>query len=216
MKKALLVFVSILFFSNVFSQVKLGLNINPGLLINRIQQPSGDSTFSYKGAGAGFKFTAGPDVHIMFTDNYGISLGLWYKASRVGVTTKDKITGTSFKDVYNLQYLMLPIALRMYTNEVTTGMKIYFQVGGAFDIKLASKYKKSSIINPITKFGRFDADILAGAGVEIQLGSNTALLGGIRYTRSLINNVSKVNSDMGVKKFKANGDLLSLDIGIKF
>jgi hypothetical protein len=218
MKKALLLFSTILIFGSAFSQgVKLGLNLNPGLLINRVTDPkvTGD-TLEYSKKGAGFKFAAGPDVHIMFSENYGMTLGLWYAAKRAGVATKDKDTGVERKDVYNLQYVQIPFTLRMYTNEISTDMKLYFQVGGTFDVKLAAKNKKIAYTDDpiITKFGRFDASILAGAGVEIQMGSNTALMGGIRYQRGLINNASKF--DAGVQKFKLNSDLLSLDLGIKF
>lgn len=217
MKKALLLFVSILIFGHAFSQVKLGLNLNPGLLINRVQDPNiaGD-LYTYSKKGAGLKFTAGPDVHIMFSDNYGMALGIWYSARRAGVTVKDKLTGDQRQDVYNLQYVSLPLTLRMYTNEIATDMKIYFQIGGTFDVKLASKHKKIAVADDplILKFGRFDATILAGAGVEIQMGENTALMGGLRYQRGLINNVSKVHP--GLQKFKLNSDFISLDVGIKF
>jgi hypothetical protein len=217
MKKALLLFSTILIFGNVFSQVKLGLNLNPGLLINRVTDPkvAGD-TLTYSKKGAGLKFAAGPDIHVMFSDNYGMTFGLWYAARRAGVATTDKNTGVERKDVYNLQYVQIPVTLRMYTNEIATDMKLYFQVGGTFDVKLASKFKKLAIADDpiIRKFGRFDASILAGAGVELQMGSNTALTGGIRYQRGLINNASKF--DAGVQKFKLNSDFISLDLGIKF
>lgn len=217
MKKALLLFVTILTFGHAFSQVKLGLNLNTGLLINRVQDPNvtGD-TLTYSNKGAGLKFSAGPDIHVMFSDNYGMSFGLWYSARRAGVTVKDKRTNLERQDVYNLQYVSLPVALRMYTNEIATDMKIYFQVGGTFDVKLASKNKKLSFPDDpvIRKFGRFDATILAGAGVEIQMGENTALMGGIRYQRGLINNASKF--DNNIQKIKLNSDFISLDVGIKF
>jgi hypothetical protein len=218
MKKALLLFASILFLGNVFSQgVKLGLNFNPGFLINRVTDPkeTGD-TLTYHKKGLGMKFTAGPDLHIMFHDNYGMTLGLWYAAKRAGVRTKDKDTGEERIDSYNLQYVQIPLTLRMYTNEIATDMKLYFQVGGTFDIKLASKIKKLGIEDDpiIRKFGRFDATVLAGAGVELQMGSATYLMGGIRYQRSLIDNASKY--DAGIAPFKLNSDFMSLDIGIKF
>ena len=223
MKKALLLFITILAFEQAFSQVKLGLNFNPGFLINRVQDPEvATDSFTYARNGVGFKFTAGPDVHIMFSDNYGMTLGIWYAAKRAGITVKDKRDNKEFEDVYNLQYIQLPLTLRMYTNEIATDMKLYFQVGGTFDIKLASKEKKiartitsTQADDPIiVKFGRFDATVLAGAGVEIQMGENTALMGGIRYQRGLINNVSRV--DAGIQKFKLNSDFLSLDLGVKF
>jgi hypothetical protein len=217
MKKSLLLFASLLIFGSVFSQVKLGLNFNPGLLINRVTDPkvAGDS-LTYAKKGAGLKFTAGPDIHIMFGDNYGMTLGLWYAAKRAGVTVTDHTNNTKRQDVYNLQYVQVPFTLRMYTNEISTDMKVYFQVGGTFDVKLTSKNKKIAYPNDaiITKFGRFDASVLAGAGVELQMGSETYLMAGIRYQRGLINNASKYDS--GIQEFKLNSDFLSLDLGIKF
>jgi hypothetical protein len=222
MKKAFLLFISILFFSSAFSQVKFGLNFNPGIAINRVSEPV--DTLSYNPKGAGLKFTAGPDIHFLFGDNAGVSIGIWYAAKRAGVTITDKLSGTKRQDVYNLQYVQLPLVLQLFTNEIATDMKIYFRVGSTFDIKLASKEKKidANHIDPvtqatdpiITKFGRFDANILAGAGIRLQMGDNTYLTGGLRYTRGLINNASKYDS--GIKEFKLNTDMLSLDIGITF
>ena len=218
MKKSLLLFATILLLGNVFSQsVKLGLNFNPGLLINRVQDPKDAAdSLNYLKNGIGVKFSAGPDVHIMFGDNYGMTLGIWYAAKRAGVTVKEKSSGLVREDVYNLQYVQLPFTLRMYTNEIATDMKLYFQVGSTFDIRLASKNKDIAIENDpiLTKFGRFDATILAGAGIELQLGSETAILGGIRYQRGLINNASKY--DDGIREFKLNSDFISLDLGVKF
>jgi len=220
MKKAFLLFTSILFFSSAFSQVKFGLNFNPGIAINRVSEPSDDS-LSYSRKGAGMKFTAGPDVHILFGENAGVSFGIWYAATRAGVTTTDKVTKTKREDIYNLQYVQLPLVLQLFTNEIASDMKIYFRIGGTFDIKLAEKEKKIALAmangDPdriITKFGRFDAGILAGAGVKLQMGDNTYVTGGLRYTRGLLNNASKYDS--GIKEFKLNTDMVSLDLGITF
>ena len=218
MKKSLLLFVSILIFGSAFSQVKLGLNFNPGLLLNRVEDPkvAGDS-LEYGNKGAGFKFAAGPDVYIMFGDNAGITLGLWYAARRAGVTVNDKSNNTERVDKYNLQYLQIPFTLRMYTNEISTDMKLYFLVGSTFDIKLDEKRKSITPVESdpvIVKFKAFDASILAGAGVEIQMGSETYLMAGLRYQRGLINNASKY--DTGIQEFKLNSNFISLDLGIKF
>jgi hypothetical protein len=118
--------------------------------------------------------------------------------------------------VYTLQYVQIPFTLRMYTNEISTDMKVYFQVGGTFDVKVDSKNKKIAYAGDpvITKFSRFDASVLAGAGVELQMGSETYLMAGIRYQRGLINSASKY--DNGIQSFKLNSDFISLDLGIKF
>lgn len=222
MKKSLLLFFSILFFGSAFSQVKLGLNFNTGVLINRVEDPkvTGD-TLSYGNNGAGLRFAAGPDVHIMFGDNYGMTLGLWYAAKRAGVSVTDKLRNTKREDIYNIQYVQLPFTLRMYTNEIATDMQIYFQLGSSLDVKIDSKEKDIAFTHPVSgndpiirKFGRFDATILAGAGIQYNVGSETSLLLGLRYQRGLINNASKY--DDGIQKFKMNTDFISLDLGIKF
>src|SRR5436190_16205618 len=116
MKKALLLFTSILFFSSAFSQVKFGLNFNPGFVIDRVSKPT--DTITYGPKGTVLKFSAGPDLHFLFGDNVGLSLGLWYTAKRAGVTITDKKTSVKRQDIYNLQYVQLPLVLQLFTNEI--------------------------------------------------------------------------------------------------
>jgi hypothetical protein len=213
MKRLLLLFVFAIATLPAMSQLRIGLNFSPAISINRVFEDK-DSTFDYSPNGAGIRFIAGPELSFMIGKNYAFTTGLWYAAKRAGITIKDKISGKETEETYNLQYIQLPATLKLFTNEIATDMRLYFQIGGTADIKLATKEKKINVTPDIVKFRPFDTSILAGVGIEYQLGENTYLLGGLRYTRGLINSATRFED--AVNEFRINNDLISIDMGIRF
>jgi len=226
MKKILLLSAFFIITSNVFSQgVRIGLNFSPGLAFNNATETTTSNPHLYSlstaGKGSGFRFIGGPEIYFFLGNQFAITTGVWYAAMREGFTyTSNGVKATA---VYNLQYLQLPVTMRMFTNEIMTNTRIYFQLGGAFDIKLAAKnYKVDSLASTvITKFRPFDASLILGTGLEFKLGESNYLMLGVRYTRGLINSVTKVNPDVlapfsNVTAIKSTANLFSLDVGIRF
>jgi len=137
-------------------------------------------------------------------------------------------TKSNAESITNLQYLQIPVALKLFTNEVAPDVKLYFVVGGTAGIKIQEKkisYKDETnlFIEPALgkgySFG--DVGLLLGAGAEYRLGESTTLFGGLSYNRGLIN-VPSAKGPLVWNNKDASGlyDLslnqISLEMGIKF
>jgi hypothetical protein len=214
-----------------FAQVKLGLRLAPGLAVNSV---IGDDRFdAAEPNGASVRFSAGPIADFFFADNYAISTGLWYTVKRAsfrvpnGSLTEDPVGALGNQTIYNLQTIQVPLTVKLYTNEVAPDIRVYFQLGGTFDAKLAEKAKEenNNILATLSEaqderaaYKPIDVGLYLGAGAEMILGENTALFGGLNYNRGLVNALgrldyagSKINNDL-----KIRNQLVSLEVGIKF
>ncbi|MDJ1480134.1 porin family protein [Cytophagaceae bacterium YF14B1] len=221
MKKIALLFFAAFLSVQAFSQVKLGFKFSPAVAFNSAVT-EGDYDVVGKN-GSGLRFSAGPVMDFFFADNYAFHTGLWYTVKRSGI--EGTVKGTNLSSVYNMQYLQIPVALKFFTNEIATDMKIYFLIGGTLDAKLAEKpldkptnyiYKS---VNGKNAFRPADAGLLLGAGSELIMGTNTAVFFGLSYNRGLVNalgNNVKNGSDRVNDFVKVRNSLFSLDLGVKF
>lgn len=191
------------------AQSKIGIKLSPTLSSNRINYDGNDAAFSSDGVGGRFVF--GPIYDHFITDNYSLSTGLLYAPKRVGLEIRQG--GVSRTESYRLQYLQVPVTLKLFTNELALDTRLFFQLGGLLDIKINEKADVTG--TPIVdRFQFFDVGIHLGAGLEHRLGYNTILFGGFFYNRGLVNAAAKVNG-LG-DKLRINNDLLGLDLGVKF
>jgi hypothetical protein len=221
MKKAFLL-CCILFLSiTSYSQVKLGLKFAPGFSFNRVTGEDLSGYSAYKKNGLGVRFIAGPEVYFQMGDNAALVTGVWFSSRRVALKYQSPFADV--KETYNLQYISLPLYLKLYTNEIATDTKVYFNVGGTFDVKLKDNNLKTNVATPtISKWKPIDAMVTLGTGIQLQMGESTYLLAGISYNRGLVNVVgSKTKFSDGAgnivdPKIKLNSDLLLLDIGLRF
>ncbi len=198
-------------------QIKLGFKISPGFAFNSIV--SKDEVYDgLSPNGIGLRFSAGPVADYFFADNYAFHTGLWYTVKRASI--EGNVGTTTYNSVYNLQYIQAPIALKFFTNEVSTDLKLYFLLGGTIDIKVAEKPKDKAdntfYKNAADKrvFRPADISLLLGGGGELVMGTNTALFFGLSYNRGLINSLAS-GSQLD-KEVKLRNSLLSLDFGVKF
>ncbi len=230
MKKSAVLFLVMFLSVTGFAQVKLGLRLAPGLAVNCV---IGDDLFdSAEPNGASVRFSAGPIADFFFADNYAISTGLWYTVKRASFRVPGGLldeTGTSLgtQTIYNLQMLQIPVTVKLYTNEVAPDLRVYFQLGGTLDAKLAEKAKEedNNLLAELSDrqeekaaYKPLDVGLYLGAGAELILGENTAVFGGLNYNRGLVNalggldyNGSQINNDL-----KIRNQLISLEVGIKF
>lgn len=214
MKRLLLVSTFLILSTGLFAQVKVGLIFSPGLAYNRLQLREDMPGLETKGVG--LKFLAGPEISFYLGDNYAFTTGILYYTQRAAWRREftEPITNQRVvqEPVYNLQYIQLPATFKLFTNEIGTDLKLYFQLGGAFNIKVGEKLKGTNVKTE-TAIKPIDASLIAGTGVELQLGENTYFLVGIRYTRGLLNILkdSQLNNKAILKS-----DLISLDLGIRF
>ena len=209
------------------AQVEIGVKFTPSLAYNRTLA---QDKYNFKGDGADLGFGVGVMVDYFFGANYAVSSGLMYniKGGTVAYDFMKEVGGfagvqqVKGKDELSLQYLEIPVALKLFTNEIATDTKLYFQAGGSLNTMLAAKVNDKKV-DPANgekytkRFNLFEIGVLIGAGTEWQLGTSTKLFGGVTYHRGL----TDVDDDhyaktFGDKNVELKNDSFSLDFGIKF
>jgi hypothetical protein len=201
--------------------VKIGLRVAPGLSLNSVTDKIGTDSAVFSKNGAGMSFSGGVNLDFFFSDNYALMTGLWYtsKSAKLKITDQTDASNTLTQSV-SLQYVQLPLALKVYTNELATNMKLFFTLGGTVDVKIAEKLKKTN--EPLyaaiyeNAYMPLNIGILVGAGTEYQTGGNIILFGGLYYNRGLLGQFK--NTDLFKYKDNAKYGISSvnLEVGAKF
>jgi len=192
-----------------FGQFTLGLQFSPSISANRIESSSDSASISTDGTGV--RMALGPIADIQIRENYFFSTGLLFVSKRVGIESTSN--NQQLNEEYSLQYIQVPLTLKLFTNEVALDKKIYFQVGGTLDFNINEEAKSDANVL-VNDFLIFDSSLLIGLGVEYKVGVNTIVFGGFTYHRGLVNAVNKqgpLDGDLNIKN-----DYISLDLGVKF
>ena len=208
-----------------FSQTKLGLRLSPGLSFSRSEAANAGNI---ENSNAALRFTFGPIADVFFRENYAFSTGLWFSTRRVGFratsvsnTADDAPPGNYY---INTQYLQLPVSLKLFTNEVSPDLRIFFQLGGTIDVKIREN-PDFATRNDNALLMPFDLGVLVGSGFELVMGPNTILFGGLSYNRGLLNVMrGRANNNIEVNqasidrigRLNTRQDFISIDVGIKF
>jgi len=219
------------------SKFRLGIRFAPNIALTRVLDVKEDDKISFESNGVGVRFSAGLTGDFYFGKNYSFYTGIWYTTQRAGVKFTTESPTISGQSIHNLQYVQVPIALKLFTNEIATDTKLYFVLGGTLGVKINEKEKEWKLdvgnsgltaedlifskpgIN--NSYSNFDAGLLLGAGAEMQMGENTTLFGGLSYNRGLVNiqsnkgpfnHPNKKASDF----YKVNTGIISLEVGVKF
>lgn len=212
MRKNLFLVLFVLASATSFAQIKLGFQFSPTLSTNRISSDS--DTLSLETDGTGLRFAAGPIVDIAFSENYFISTGLLLVSKRAGLEADlSNDASPAFREEYKLQYLQIPLSLKLLTNEVAIDKRIYFQFGTTMEFAVKDEPEESDHFI-VEDFKLFDSSLLVGIGLEYKIGVSTILFGGFSYHRGLFNSVSdqvRLDDDITLKN-----DYVGLDFGIKF
>jgi hypothetical protein len=176
------------------TKLKLGLRLSPTLSFAGVRDKDSDDDFTYSSNGVAGRAILGPMAEIFMTDNVSFGLGLWYTPKSVSLVAKAKSDGSTYSSSYNLQYLMVPVYLKFYTNPITPKMKLYFTLGGTLDVKIAEKAGANTSTTDKSFFNPIDASVMLGAGVEFALSESTVFFVGPGYNRGLLNVINPVNA----------------------
>jgi len=196
--------IALIFSLTLSAQTKLGLKLAPVVASNRVTNEAQDVDSD----GAKLKMSVGLIVDKQLSDAYFLSSGLIYVPKRAAFRAAADST-----EEYTLQYLQVPITLKLFTNEVAPDMKIYFQVGGALEVKVFDE-PKDPTYDTVEKFNPADFSVILGSGVEYRAGINTTIFAGISYQRGLANVVNE--AVVGAEDLQIRNTILSFDLGVKF
>lgn len=226
MKKIILFFLVAMLTTSLSAQTKawkIALHVDPN--VSWIKPDNRNIT-----AGDNkLKFGFGLSIDKMFTDNYAIGTGFnilntggqlsyfRYKPNEDGLLTMSKINRT-----YNLQYLEVPITLKLRTNEI--GYITYWAqigLGAGVNVKAKSddeiQYYLTSdsgtanendwLVNAAeetrededisSEIGIFRASLIVAGGVEYNLSGDASIVAGVSYNNAFTNILQK----QGVSNF---------------
>ena len=114
---------------------------------------------------------------------------------------------------HKLQYIQVPLNLKLKTDEISIDKWLFFQFGLAFEMKVDERGGNLQELY-LKEFNFLDIVLDAGMGIEMKLGQNTALFTGLTYYRGLLNTIEPASFLKG--DFKAKNDFWGLNLGLKF
>jgi hypothetical protein len=225
MKKIVLLASLLMAFSLGYAQdksVELGLQVGLNVATNSVE-----SNY-FQNSGSGVRLSGGLVADFFLAEHYAFSTGLRYTIKRSGFENTSGATQSSF---YNHQTLQLPISLKLFTSEISQDTRLYFQVGGTLDFKLAEKPldKSTNFLYISTQgqdrdvFKTLGAGLLLAAGVELQLTDTNKCYIGLAYNRGLTENMGSATSAAApfdgaqVKQVISSfNHLIGIELGVKF
>jgi hypothetical protein len=218
--------------ANAQNKLRIGIKVSPSIIFSRVADltkrdlsytQNGSPTtadIKYESGPASFSINSGIIFDYFFAENYAISTQLLYAVKRAAVNSP-----TFGRVTYNNQGIQIPVLIKLYTNEIATDMRLYFNLGPSFDFKFSQKLKSYEpndvALNNIqlyevngsrrlpepegTPFRLLDISSWSGAGIEYKVGEQTTLFGGISYNRGFVNQISNEGAFQEQNKL-TNGD----------
>ena len=228
MKKAFLILTLLSVSFSGYSQKSdnkfhFGVKAQPALAWLKIDAPSGTDL---KSDGLPFGFGYGLITDFGFADRYAFSTGLEvaYRGGKTLYNSKDTSGATVVtKTDYSLQFIELPITLKLKTNEIGY-MTYFFQVGFAPGIAIRTRAdietvrasgttseKNKDVADDINEF---NLSLLIAAGAEYNISGNTSLLFGLTFNNGFLDVLD--DKQYNAAKVKGNSNYLALTVGIMF
>ena len=230
MKKLLIIASFILVSISIFAQEEpafhFGVKASPSLAWLR------SDTKGYASDGSKFGFSYGLITDFNFASKYAFSTGIdiTYRGGKFKTVqelktkvNEDSVISTSAS--YVLQYLEIPITLKLKTNEIGS-VTYYVQVGVAPGINirarknyasttqttvLGTQYTTTAEENKLdaqNEINSLNLSMIIGGGVEYTLSGQTVLVGGIQFNNGFL--------DVFDDTPKVNSNYLALTLGILF
>jgi len=229
MKKVFLTVAALALAPAAFAQVEIGLKISPSISYLRTDSPSGTA---FSSESSKFSFGGGIFMDYFFGENYAFNTGL-FLTGKGGTIAYNEVPATiggprsvRVEQKIAMQYLELPLTVKLFTNEVAPDTRLYFQVGGSIAVPVQVRINGDKYYtDPYdggnqTKAGShvfdIDANLIGGLGAEYQLGQSTKFLAGLSYHHGLIDTDRYFEKTRKFDSVNIKNSIFSLDLGLKF
>jgi hypothetical protein len=136
MKKYILLVVLLLNITVSHAQGRLGMQLSPGISLNRVHTNPNNQGFA--SAGAAFLFKIGAIYDYLIQENYYVSTGLLYSVQHLAI--KNKKLSPGLLEAHALHDLHVPLRLKLYTSELTLDTRLYAVLGVLGQLR--GQYKK--------------------------------------------------------------------------
>ena len=194
-----------IFLSATFAQAQDDSKFDFGLKISPTYAwIKSDTKSSFKNDGGKIGFAYGLVANVNFAKNYALCTGVdvTYRGGKAKSVIDDS---TSYASSLSLQYIEIPITLKLKTNEI--GYLTYFgKFGFAPGLNIKAKDGSQSVKSSIVPF---NASLIIGLGAQYSLGGKTALLLGLTYNNGFLDFVKGSTA-------KAETNFVALELGIMF
>ncbi len=207
-KYVYLLLISIGVSPGLFAQsVQIGVKASPTITFNR--WTSNSDSIAITNSRDDTRFTFGLVADFELKENYFFSTGLLYSLRKLSFDAVNLNTLEVDSEQYTLEYLEIPVTLKLFTNDVGVDSKIYFQPGFTLDFLVNWKGINKNDTR-ITALNFFDSSFYVGAGYDRKIGVSNSFFVGLFYQRGLVNLMNE-NPEVDLKN-----DLLGLDLGFRF
>jgi len=229
MKKVLLTVAALALAPAAFAQVEIGLKVSPSISFLRTDSPSGTN---FSSESSKFSFGGGIFMDYFFGENYAFNTGLFLtgKGGTISYTESNSNSPIGIpvrvEQKIAMQYLEVPLTVKLFTNEVAPDTRVYFQVGGSLAIPVQTRINgQKNYIDPYNRNSEstagshvfdVDANIIGGVGAEYQLGQSTKFLAGLSYHHGLIDTDRYFEKTRNFDSVNIKNSIFSLDLGLKF
>jgi Outer membrane protein beta-barrel domain len=206
------------------AQVEIGVKLSPSVTNLRTEAPSARGFVNEKS-----KLTLGGGlvVDYFFGENYAFSSGLQLVGKGGTISYIDPAISPNSRVTrkIGLQYLEVPVTVKLFTNDITTDTKLYFQLGGTLGGAISGKIdgnkrytdpgtgKESKALDHVIIP---EAAVLLGVGAEYQVGQSTKVFGGFSYHRGLLNIDKYFDNERNFSDVTLKNSEVALDLGLKF
>jgi hypothetical protein len=182
---------------------------------------AGDGTAAYTSDfGGGMRTSLGPNIDLyFFRDRYAFGTGLWYTIKRMGYSQPpDRIVSSTTPNrtsAFNLQYLQIPLTMKLMSNTLFRTGRSFIQYGVTMDFKIAETpldlqnnylYQRDGNVDQFTSAG---LGLLLGVGYMHRMSRTNDLILTVQYQRGLTNSSIPEN-------LWAIGQHLGFGIGLSF
>jgi hypothetical protein len=210
------------------AQVEIGLKVSPGITFLAADAPS---DHAIKSEGSRLGFGGGLVVDYFFGENYAFGTGLQFMSKGgsysyiyPGSNGTTQSAGTTKLAIH---YLELPLTIKLFTNEISSGTRLYFQTGVSLATPIGARINgEKRYVDPVTNQETtalqhivfLDTNFLVSVGAEYMLGKSTKTFAGISYHRGLINTDSYFDDERSpkLKDVVLKNNVFALDLGLKF
>lgn len=205
---------------NSFKNTQLGFTLTPN--VGWLRDNDNDPATNYKGSKLGFSYGILADLSLSANKNYYFSTA-FVLTSINGKGTNDAPQGSDTffggEADYKIQYIEIPITLKLKSNEKALG-RYYGQFGLGTGVKVAAKADRTNYgfggipsvkennVNIKDRINNFRLGLIAGGGAEWKLDKSLALQTGLTFNSGF----TDIFDDEG----NARSSYFALNLGLFF
>ncbi len=224
MKSLLTTFLVFFAICQMYGATGFGIQVSTGYSSARVDNKSED--YDISDGKNRIKLGIGFIYDLQFNENAYFSTGLLYKTKYASYKTSYNLGTASVTPSVNLQYIQLPLTMKLLTNQFGAGFKGFVQFGGNIDFKVGEKYQSNENFSDaqIDALGgdemtkAIDVGLIMGLGMEYEISDiGQSVYLAFVYNRGLYN--VRNGKDMygsDKKDFMLRNDVFDLLVGFKF